>query len=66
VAIGKIGDTTDFNYLVTLFNDTNAVVREYLANALSHTGTFSGIGRIRALVDNEHNGYVRETLKAAC
>lgn len=65
-AIGNIADTTDFNYLITLFDDTNAVVREYVANALSHTGTFSGIGRIKALMDNEPNGYVRETLRAAC
>lgn len=65
-AIGKIADTTDFNYLITLFKDTNAVVREYVANALSHAGTLSGIEKIKAMMDNEPNGYVRETLRAAC
>lgn len=64
-AIGEIGLNSTFDYLVSVFKKENVLIREYIASALGKTGRYHNLERIKELILNEKDFYVRKSIKAA-
>jgi hypothetical protein len=64
-ALGETGDKTDLKLLFESFSDTNAVLREYTANAIGKIIDTSYYNRVKKLTAGEKNFYVKKTLESA-
>jgi murein DD-endopeptidase MepM/ murein hydrolase activator NlpD len=64
-AICQIGNRKNITYMTPYLRSNNDIIRECAANAYGFLACVDSISSLHTLMSNEHNDYVKETLKAS-